>query len=174
MSKKEKKEKEKKEFLKFADFPQELKTYFYQKMALAAGLLIGLVIFAIFSKMIKASLILGIFLLIYVGYIVFQGYECAAQKVYVYRGIFESKKIKSLGTKKKDGTPGALSISGPCSIILKSPDNDEIKYVVPVGSGFDAAPGNEIVIYTKQANIHKQNGNSFFFDDPMLVKVSKI
>lgn len=171
MSKKEKKEKE--PLLKFKDFPTELKNFFYKKLALVTGCAVALIIISIILKNPKATIILTGVILLYVGYVLFQLIECMGRKIYVYKGKFEKKNYDIYGLKKKDGTPTSLSTSSPCNIILSSNEDTDIKYIVPVGASFKVDTGNEVTIYCKENNIYVKNDNSYYFNSPLLVSVSK-
>ena len=69
------------------------------------------------------------------------------------------KDIKELNIKNRNIMPGQVA----CNLILLNKDNPGLKMIVPVGSAFDIAEGNEVIVYSKEDDIIEKTTNSFLF-----------
>lgn len=168
------KEKDKKEpMLKFAEFPKDLKVFFYKKGLLFIGCLLAIVIFLIVSKMLKYALILFGIDCLYLLFCLSQLLDCKKRKYMVYTGIFEKKNYKEVAYKQPFVKKKQTVVGGPSSIIIV-PEGQNYKFIVPVGSGFEAEPGNEITVYSKPGDIYEKDNNSYYFSNALLVKRTKI
>lgn len=159
--------------LKFRDLPDDLAAYFIKRAIFCLLLMIALLVFSFLSKMLFASLVLCGVLVIFLAFNFYNYYCVISGKVYVYKGYFDRKKQESVEIKgiKKNTT----LLRGPCSIILTScEEGSENRFVVPVGSIFQAEQGNVVTVYAKPEEIFQKDENTFYIDNPLLVKVTKI
>jgi len=168
-----KKAKEKQHILKFSELPNELSTHFLLRGVFCFIMLVAIILFFVFTKLTGAFLVILFGILGYTG-INLYNYICVVSgRVLVYKGIFEQKHQDELALPTRRGK--ATLLSGPTSIILRPVDGEILeKYIVPIGSGFNAEPGNIVTIYSKPEDVHPKGENAFTFDNPLLVKVTKI
>lgn len=168
-----KKAKEKQRILKFSELPNELSTHFILRGLFCLAMIVAVILFFIFTKLTAAFFVILAGILLYTGINLYNYFCVITGKVLVYQGFFEQKHRDELALPTKRGK--AALLSGPTSIILK-PVNGDIteKYIVPIGNGFSAYPGNIVTIYSKPEDVHPKGENAFTFDNPLLVKVTKI
>lgn len=162
---------EKRPRLKFKELPKELSTYFIKRIVFCAFLLIGLIVFFILAhKIWKVALVLSVAYLIFVGYNIVNYLQVTSYKIKVYLGTVEKKDESELIGGKKFG------VKGPCSLIVIPSDaaDQNMKYIVPVGSGFDCDPGNVVAVYSNPNDIYQKTDNAYYFNNPMLVSVKRI
>ena len=165
--------KKKKERLKFKQFPKELSVYFIKRLIFCAVLLIGLIAFIIIApKLWKAFLILLLAYLVFLGYNIYNYIQVITYKIKVYHGTIEKKEEDNLIGNGKS----KLSVKGPCSLIVvpNSAQDPNMKFIVPVGSGFNCDPGNQVAIYSNPNEIYQKNDNAYYFNNPLLIYVTKI
>lgn len=162
---------EKKENLKFKDLPKELSIYFVKRIIFCALLLVGLIVFFILAHHIwKVGLVLTVAYLIFVGYNIFNYFQVISYKIKVYYGTIEKKDESELIGGKR------LNVKGPCTLIVipLNQADENMKYIVPVGSGFSCENGNQVAIYSNPNDIYQKNDNAYYFNNPMLVSVIRI
>lgn len=163
------KKNEKKEVLAFSDLPKELSMFFMIRGIYCILGVVGVIIFALMSKLLEPTLLFCAILTIYISSQYLTYLSVVSGNYKSYTGICEKKDIKELNIKNRNIMPGQVA----CNLILLNKDNPGLKMIVPVGSAFDIAEGNEVIVYSKEDDIIEKTTNSFLFLNPLLVKVIK-
>ena len=60
---------------------------------------------------------------------------------------------------------------GACTLLLRTDEESNAKFIVPVGEGFIVNKDDIVLIYSKEQDIYKKDDNTFEFLSPLLVKV---
>ena len=167
-----KEKKEKKDYLKFKELPKELFNYFLLRFIFCGLIIIGILLFAIFSKLWQVALFIAAVSLIYIGNVLINFLSVIKKKVKVYYGFFVKKEERELDLGKKGKS--VLSLRGPCSMLLTPVEDSDSKYIVPIGNTFTAETGSIITVYSNPSDIYQRNNNTFYFQNPLLVTVSKM
>ena len=165
--------KEKKDYLKLKDLPKELYNYFILRFIFIVIMILGVIAFIIISRLWQVGLFIGAFVILYTGTVISNYIAVISKKIKVFRGKFQKKVEKDLRLGGKEGK-SLVNIKGPCSIILTPVEDESSKYIIPVGNTFNAEPGNIVVVYSNPNDIFQRNDNSFYFQNPLLVRVTQI
>lgn len=164
--KKKKKKKQKKEHLKFSDLPRELSVYFFQKTALVIGLIIAIVVIGIITKKVNVILFLSVVVLLYAGYVAYTYYCVVYHKYKIYYGYCIEKRTPTMNIGKK-----IQVAKGACTLLLRTDEESNAKFIVPVGEGFMVNKDDVVLIYSKEQDIYQKDNETYEFINPLLVKV---
>lgn len=169
-SDKKKKKKPKKENLKFSELPRELIIYFFQKVALVLGLIVAIIMIGIVTKKANIILFLSVVTLIYAGYIAYTYYSVICHKYKIYYGYCVEKRTPQMDMPMPFGKKMQVA-KGACTLLLRTDEESNAKFIVPVGEGFIVNKDDVVLIYAKEQDIYKKDDNTFEFISPLLVKV---
>lgn len=164
--KKKKKKKQKKEHLKFSDLPKELSVYFFQKTALVIGLIIAIVVIGIITKKVNVILFLSVVVLLYAGYVAYTYYCVVYHKYKIYYGYCIEKRTPTMNIGKK-----IQVAKGACTLLLRTDEESNARFIVPVGEGFIVNKDDVVLIYSKEQDIYQKDNETYEFINPLLVKV---
>ncbi|MBO5371745.1 MAG: zinc ribbon domain-containing protein [Lachnospiraceae bacterium] len=164
--KKKKKKKQKKEHLKFSDLPRELSVYFFQKTALVIGLIIAIVVIGIITKKVNVILFLSVVVLLYAGYVAYTYYCVVYHKYKIYYGYCIEKRTPTMNIGKK-----IQVAKGACTLLLRTDEESNARFIVPVGEGFMVNKDDVVLIYSKEQDIYQKDNETYEFINPLLVKV---
>lgn len=164
--KKKKKKKQKKEHLKFSDLPRELSVYFFQKTALVIGLIIAIFVIGIITKKVNVILFLSVVVLLYAGYVAYTYYCVVYHKYKIYYGYCIEKRTPTMNIGKK-----IQVAKGACTLLLRTDEESNARFIVPVGEGFMVNKDDVVLIYSKEQDIYQKDNETYEFINPLLVKV---
>ena len=159
--KKKKKKKQKKEHLKFSDLPRELSVYFFQKTALVIGLIIAIVVIGIITKKVNVILFLSVVVLLYAGYVAYTYYCVVYHKYKIYYGYCIEKRTPTMNIGKK-----IQVAKGACTLLLRTDEESNAKFIVPVGEGFMVNKDDVVLIYSKEQDIYQKDNETYEFINP--------
>lgn len=162
--------KEKERLLKWEDLPSELQNYFLIRLGLSICFFVILIIFAALTRMWETVLAAA---LIYFLYFITKMYlyiQIKRNKVLKYEGICEKKNVRNREINPGRRKKALFTFYGSSDIIVAIED---AKFIIPVGSGFDAEEGYLIRTYALSSDIIKKNSNTYLINSPILVNVMK-
>lgn len=165
-----KKNKQKKEHLKFSELPRELSVYFFQKITLVIGLIVAIIVIGIITKKLNIILFLSVVTLLYAGYVAYTYYSVVYHKYKIYYGYCIEKRTPTMNMPTPFGKKMQVA-KGACTLLLRTDEESNARFIVPVGEGFVVNRDDVVLIYSKEQDIYQKDNDTYEFINPLLVKI---